>query len=371
MSDCVVIHYSEIGLKGTNRPFFEKRLSDSITARTGLSVKKEYGKLVMDFDEKKIVLLSKIPGIAYYSPALKCRLDVNEFISKAKLLVKKGTFRITAQRSNKRFSLTSMQVNSKVGEALMSKDLKVKLESPDTEVFIEVGEKNAYVYSKKIKGMGGLPLKITGKVVALVSGGIDSPVACYEMIKRGCEVVMVHFFNKREGVKEKILELAKKISEYQGKVKVYTVPFLNVQKSIIMNVPARVRMIIYRRFMMRIAELILKKEKALGLVTGDNVGQVASQTLENLRSIWSVTNENIFAPLISRDKEETVNQAKRIGTFDISIKPYSDCCSYVIAQHPETKSHVIDIEKDEESLDVNDLVLKAFSEAEVEVISSL
>ncbi|MBD3312773.1 tRNA 4-thiouridine(8) synthase ThiI, partial [archaeon] len=181
--DCVVIHYSEIGLKGKNRPYFEKRLLNNIKKKTGLEVKREYGRLVMVYDKNQIRLLKKVPGIAYYSPALRAELDLKDFIKKAESLVTKGSFRITAKRSNKSFKPNSIEINKKVGEALYNKGLKVELEKPDTEVFIEVGNKNAYLYTKKVKGLGGLPVGVTGKLVALVSGGIDSPVACYEMIR--------------------------------------------------------------------------------------------------------------------------------------------------------------------------------------------
>lgn len=363
--DCVVIHYSEIGLKGKNRPYFEKRLLNNIKKKTGLDVKREYGRLVMTYDKKKTRLLKKVPGIAYYSPALKAELDLKDFIRKAKALVTKGSFRITAKRSNKRFKPNSIEINKKVGEALYNKGLKVELEKPDTEVFIEVGNKNAYVYTKKVKGLGGLPVGVTGRLLALVSGGIDSPVACYEMIRRGCEVIIVHFYNKKKGVKEKIVQLGEKLSAYQGEIKVITIPFLELQQQVIMNVPAKQRMIIYRRLMFKIAEKLLDKEKALGFVTGDNVAQVASQTLENLKVIWRATNENVYAPLLSRDKQGIIRTAKRIGTYKTSIKPYSDCCSYLIAKHPETKADLSMIKEIEKSLKLSKLIKKALDRKEV------
>jgi thiamine biosynthesis protein ThiI len=185
------------------------------------------------------------------------------------------------------------------------------------------------------------------------------------MIKRGCEVVITHFYNNHEGVKEKILDLARVLAKYQGGIKVYLVPFLETQKQVIMKVPATHRMITYRRLMFMIAGRVLDQEFAKGFVTGDNVAQVASQTLDNLRAIWSAAKENVYAPLIGLDKEDIIKLAKKVGTYKTSIKPYSDCCSYLIAQHPETHSKITDLKAIESKLDVKSLVNKAFKEAEI------
>ncbi len=363
--DCVVIHYSEIGLKGDNRPYFENKLASNIKSITGLKVVREYGRLVMDYEKSKLNLLKNIPGIAYYSPAIRSRLNINELIIKGKELVKKGPFRVTARRSNKKFKYSSPEINRLIGEAI---DLKVNLEKPRTELFIEVGERNAYLYTKKYEGLGGLPVGVTGKLIALVSGGIDSPVACYEMIRRGCEVIMLHFFNESEGVKNKMIELAEKLSKYQGKTKLIMIPFLATQREIIMNVPAKIRMITYRRLMLKIGEEVLRQEKALGFITGDNVAQVASQTLENLKAIWAATSENVYAPLISYDKEEIIIKAKKIGTYEISIKPHSDCCSYLIAKHPETRAVINEIINSEKNLNIKELVKKALGNMSIAII---
>ncbi|MBD3311892.1 tRNA 4-thiouridine(8) synthase ThiI, partial [archaeon] len=183
--------------------------------------------------------------------------------------------------------------------------------------------------------------------------------------RRGCEVIIVHFYNKKKGVKEKIVQLGEKLSAYQGRTKVITIPFLELQQQVIMNVPAKQRMIIYRRLMFKIAEKLLEEDKALGFVTGDNVAQVASQTLENLKVIWRATKENVYAPLLSRDKQDIIRIAKMIGTYKTSIKPYSDCCSYLIAKHPETKADLDMIKKIEKPLKLDKLIKKAFEGKEV------
>ncbi len=357
--DSIIIHYSEIGLKGANRPFFERRLMSNIKRVVGVSVKREYGRLVLPY--VKPSLLRFIPGIAYYSPAVSASLDLKDIISKALSLNIKSPFRVSAKRSNKSFSLNSIEINRVVGEALVNNGLSVDLSKPRTELFIEVGERRAYLYTKKYRGVGGLPVGVTGKLVGLVSGGFDSPVACFRMIKRGCEVVIVHFFNESSGVKDKIIRLARVLARYQGSVSVYLVPFLNAQRSVIMRVPAKYRMIVYRRLMFLIANKLLSDEGAMGFVTGDNVAQVASQTLENLSVIWSAANANVYAPLIGYDKEEIISEAKRLGTYDISVIPYSDCCSYLVAKHPETKAELSVIKELESRLDLDGIINEAVS----------
>ena len=204
------------------------------------------------------------------------------------------------------------------------------------------------------------------KVVCLLSGGIDSPVAAALFLKKGVEVVLVHFYNQtpqQEGVKSKIEQLSEQLSKY-GKVKLIMIPFKDIQMAIIKSVPADYRMIVYRRMMFRIAEKIMQKEVAEALVTGDSIGQVASQTLENLRTIYSATKSTVLHPLIGRDKREIMDTAKELGTLDISNLPYEDCCSFMIAKHPSTKSRISEIEQFEKNIDVEGLVKKAVTQPE-------
>ncbi len=363
--NCIVIHYGEIGLKKTNRPFFEKKLVENIRKR-GLDARREFGRIVAGYRKGFSKILKTIPGIAYFAPAEMVEPDMDSIIKKAKELVKKGPFRISARRSNKKFRYTSMEINRMVGDAI---NLKVDLTHPKTELFIEIGENHAYLYVKKYKGLGGLPVGVTGKLISLVSGGIDSPVASYEMIRRGCEIILLHFYNNTQGLKSKITELAKKLAAYQGRIKLIIVPFLPVQQKVIMHIPAEIRMIVYRRLMLMIGEKVLKKEGALGFVTGDNAAQVASQTLENLRVIWSATRENIYAPLIGYDKQGIINIAKKIGTYQTSIIPYSDCCSYLVARHPETRATIKEVRKFEKNLEIRKLVNDSFKNREEIIIS--
>ena len=209
------------------------------------------------------------------------------------------------------------------------------------------------------------------KLVSLLSGGIDSPVSSWRMINLGCKVILVHFHNyttTSKDVKEKVVKLAKILSKYQPKTKLYLVPFKEIQTEIIKFIPSKLRMIITRRVMLRIAGRILKKEKATALVTGDNLAQVASQTLENINAIYKATKYPILTPLIGENKEEIIEKAREIGTYETSIIPYSDCCSFLIDKHPETKAKLKEIEEVEKNLEINKLVEKALNAAEIKII---
>lgn len=378
----IVIHYSEIGLKGKNRDFFEKKLMNNIRHSLGwlnADVRRLHGRIVIDYSGKNSQKyedkLKEIPGISNFSFALESGLELKDIRKVIDTLAKKQigeTFAVSTARSNKAYKITSQEINEIIGDHIREKyELGVNLRNPDTTYFIEITDKTVFLFNKKIKGIGGLPVTSSGKLVCLVSGGIDSPVAAFKMMKRGCSIVFVHFHNwskDQDIVKDKVEKIVKRLSAYQPKTKLYMVPFENLQKNIILKVPARFRMIIYRRIMFEIANAILEKEKALGLVTGDSVGQVASQTLENLNSIYSSAKFPVYSPLIGYDKEEIIDLAKKVGTYELSIMPYSDCCSFLIAKHPETRSRLGEIEQIESAIDVEKLSQKALSEAEVKNI---
>ncbi len=380
-----VVHYSEIGLKGENREFFEKKLVENINRKVkgaGALARRRFGRIIVEIrDESKAdeiaEKLSKTPGIRYFALARVCKLDI-EAIKKAAVAIlqdmKFSTFKIAASRSNKSFPYNSMEINRMVGSVVVEKlGKKVKMKEPDVVVHIEICEKEAYIYTERIEGVGGLPVSVSGRVVSLLSGGIDSPVASFLLMKRGCKIVFVHFFNEtlhsRE-VRKKIESIVRVLAEFQGESKLYMVNFGDVQREIIKVVPASYRMIIYRRFMMRIGEKIARKEGANALVTGDNVAQVASQTLDNLAAIYEATGMPVLTPLAGFDKEETIDLAKRIGTYEISIQPYPDCCSFMIAKHPETRAKLEVVKRIEENMDVEGLVEKALENTELVTIGS-
>ena len=273
----VVVHYEEIGTKGKNRSMFEKKLVDNL--RSSLSkdvydnIKRVYGRILIElkkFDEEKVrEKLKKVAGIANFSFASKTELDIEDI--KAKLLEiaeknKDKSFRISSKRGYKEFPHSSQKLNEVLGAYLIDKlKMKVNLDNPEVAFFVEVTEKGAFIYTEKTKGLGGLPVGVSGKVISLLSGGLDSPVAAWKMFKRGCSVVFVHFHNEtinKSGVEDKILKLVENLSSYQFKTKVYLIPFGKLQNEIIKVVPSKYRMIVYRRVMFKIAEKILQEEKA-------------------------------------------------------------------------------------------------------------
>uniref|UniRef100_A0A7J2TJC3 Probable tRNA sulfurtransferase n=1 Tax=Archaeoglobus fulgidus TaxID=2234 RepID=A0A7J2TJC3_ARCFL len=351
MEKVCIVHYGEIGVKGKNRDFFERKLVENI--RRFARAKRRYGWIEVKYSDGIEEKLKKVPGIRYFGVGYKTELEI-EAIKDAVLKAlpeKFETFRISASRRNKNFPLNSIELNRLIGSFVVEKTgKKVELENPDVTVWIEIGNE-ALVYTRRFEGIGGLPVGTAGKVVSLVSGGIDSPVASFLAMKRGCEVVLVHFFNKTlhsENVRKKIHMIGEKLAEYQGSIKLYMVPFENVQLEIIRIVPAKLRMVVYRRSMMRMANYIAEMEKAKAIVTGDNISQVASQTLENLNVIYSASKLAVLPPLLGFDKEEIIAIAKKIGTYDISILPYEDCCSLMVSKHPETRARLEVVEEFEE-----------------------
>ncbi len=351
-ADVAVVHYGEIGIKGRNREFFERKLIDNIRRVTGGRVRRRYGRIVVELDEvRSVERIAKVPGVKYIGIGVKTDLDMEKIKEAAFNVVSKrefNTFRVDASRSNKSFPMNSVEINREVGAYIVEKTGKrVNLKNPDVTIWIEVCEKEAYIYADRIEGVGGLPVGSAGRVVALISGGIDSPVACFMAMKRGCEVVAVHFFNRTihsPEVRKKIIVLTEKLSEYHGRMRLYMIPFQDVQVEIIKNVPPKLRMIVYRRSMMRMACAVAEKEEAKAIVTGDSLSQVASQTLDNLNVIFSASRLVVLPPLIGMDKEEIVAIAKKIGTYDISILPYEDCCTFMIARHPETRAKLSEVE---------------------------
>ena len=262
-----------------------------------------------------------------------------------------------------------MEINQRVGAYVKERSgAKVDLENAELTCWIEIVEKYALLYVERLAGPGGLPVGTSGKVVVLLSGGIDSPVAAWKMIKRGCTPVFVHFhsfpYTNKES-QEKTKQIARLLSEYALRAKLYLVPFADVQRHIMVDTPLDTRVILYRRYMLRLAQEIAHREKARLLVTGDSVGQVASQTIENIDVISRAVSMPILRPLIGDDKLEIVHVARKIGTYDISIQPDQDCCSLFVPKHPETKANSVEIEKSETRLDVAAAMNAAMESAEV------
>lgn len=373
----IICHYHEIGLKGKNRKFFEEKLVENIkkTLPKGAFefVKRISGRIIVKLNEKGVKkekeikkVLKNVLGMVYFAFAVECKQEILSIKKKAlEILRKKRTksFRVSTKRSKKEFPLTSQQINEKVGEFIVKKlKKKVNLDKPGTTCFIEIVEKYAFLYTAKIKGYGGLPVGVSAKAVVLISGGIDSPVASFLAMKRGIKVIFVHFhsapYTNKASI-EKVKRIVGLLNKFQFKSKLYLIPFASIQKEILLKVPSSLRIILYRRFMMRLAQKVAQKEKAQTLITGDSVGQVASQTLENIKVISQAVTFPILRPLICQNKEEIITLAKKIGTFDISILPHQDCCARFLPAHPETKARLKEVELAEKKLNVKNLVEKA------------
>ncbi|MFQ5648222.1 MAG: tRNA uracil 4-sulfurtransferase ThiI [Candidatus Aenigmatarchaeota archaeon] len=351
-----VIHYAEIGLKGKNRAMFEKQLVQNIQARVKGRVKRVPGRFLLETkDPKAKEKLARVFGIANFSQAVSCKPGLAEMNKAALGIMKgrKGTFKVAARREWKALPFTSMELNERVGAEVVKKlGLKVKMKKPYTTLHIEVLRDRALLYTEVLQGPGGLPIGVSGKVVCLLSGGIDSPVAGWMAMKRGCEVVFLHFWNQAMGGKGKMAQLMRELRKWQPRARLVVVPFRDIQNQIIAQVPADWRIIIYRRMMLRVAERLAGKVGAEALVTGSALGQVSSQTLSNMAAIEEAVDMPVFNPLIGFDKQEIVNLAKRVGTYSISIKPYQDCCTFMVAKHPVTRARLAGAKRLEAGLDM-------------------
>ncbi len=351
----ILFHFGELSLKGKNRCTFERQMARNIKRVIKPVLKPagfhcEHGRMLADVEDIPDGLLDHlalIPGIRNFSVAHETELSLEAIQQTAKQAVLAAygedvsgrPFRVTARRGNKQFPITSPKLNFEVGGYLKTQlDMAVNLDHPDIDVRIEIGRGAAYIYTRKIAGIGGLPVGSSGRGVAMFSGGIDSPVAAYTMMKRGMSVILVHCYNSSINRDfAKIHDLARQLSRYQGRVELFLVDLEEFQRHAIAKVPADYRMIIYKRQMIRESVKIAIKMHAQALVTGDSLGQVASQTLANIQAIYDAADLPLLSPLIGFDKEDIIRLARRIGTFDISIEEYCDICSFLIAKHPQTR----------------------------------
>lgn len=381
MESFFVIHYNELGLKKGNRDYFENILCGNINSALqdcGVErARRISGRILLPLKPDADVVeikkrLARVFGVAHFAQAWSSPQAVENIEENAWQLIQGrsfNSFRIDTRRAEKRFPLTSVEINQRVGGYVKERcGARVDLEHPELTCWIEVVEKYALIYVERLPGPGGLPVGSSGKVVVLLSGGIDSPVAAWKMAKRGCTPVFVHFhsfpYTNKES-QEKARQIARALSNYTMRAKVYMVPFAEIQRHIMVDTPLETRVILYRRFMMRLAERIARSEKARVLVTGDSVGQVASQTIENIDVISRAVAMPILRPLIGDDKVEIVEVAKRIGTYEISILPDQDCCSLFVPKHPETRADLKQVEASETRLSVEDAMKAAMGAAEV------
>jgi thiamine biosynthesis protein ThiI len=381
----ILIHYHEINLKGNNRGWFEAHLQQHIVALLkGLvhdSVQRFAGRLLIglapDSPVEEITRrLKMVFGIANLVVAWEVAAEIEAIQSGLTELISTRrfqSFKIDARRGTKDFPLNSQQLNQHLGAWVReTTKAKVQMDNPDAVFFVEIVGARAFLYFSRIPGSGGLPSGTGGKVLCLLSGGIDSPVAAYRLMRRGCRVLFIHFHSFPHTTvesQEKVRRILRILSRFQLRSQLHLVPFAEVQREIVAYAPPPLRVILYRRFMIRIAQSVAQKEKASALVTGDSLGQVASQTLENIRTVSAATTLPVFRPLIGDDKEEIVRVAREIGTYEISILADQDCCSLFVPRHPETMSSLEQAERAELDLDINRLVQSALTLATCEAIA--
>jgi len=378
----IVVHYQEIALKGKNRPWFLARLVQNLRqAVRDLDVKAVralMGRIELELGPTASVAevgerIRRTFGIANFSYAGRTALDLDRIA--AAILEDLGdrtcdSFRVSVRRADKRFPLTSPQAEREIGGRVkQARGWRVSLDDPELTIHVELLTDQAFYFFGKERGAGGLPTGTAGRVACLLSGGIDSPVAAHRMMKRGCAVTFVHFHSYpilSRASQEKARELVTLLTTWQQHSRLYLVAFGEIQQQVVLAVPGPMRVVIYRRLMMRIAERIGRARHAQALVTGEVVGQVASQTLENLAVIGSVATLPVFRPLIGMDKDEITAEAQRIGTYPISIIPDQDCCTLFTPRNPQTRARLADIEAAEQALPLDEIVEAAVRDAIVE-----
>lgn len=389
MKEVILIKNGELALKGLNRRTFEDMLIANMKRRLSDLGKFHFsaaqstivceGPQDVDYDEV-VERLLKIFGIAGLSRAAAIEKDMDKIIEvapeyTAPLLMAARTFKVEAKRSDKKFPFNSPQICRNVGGAILRKfpHLSVDVHNPDVIVNVEVRDKCTFIHGNQLKGAGGMPSGSAGKAALLTSGGIDSPVAGWMMAKRGVELCAVHFASPpytSEKAELKVHELLKKVSQYSGRIVLFVVPFTEIQELIKDNCPEDVFTIVMRRLMMRISEIIANKEGCSAMITGESVGQVASQTMPAIACTDAVATMPVFRPLIGMDKDEVIAIARKIDTFETSIQPYEDCCTVFTPKHPKTRPTVAYIDECENVIDWSEPIKRAVEGAKVTVIKS-
>ena len=389
-----LIKYAEIGVKGRNRYIFEDALVQQMKyalkrCEGEFSVRKEQGRIYVDVESEfydydgVVENLSRVFGISHICPMIqledegfeKLGQDIMSYFDEV-YPDKHITFKVNARRARKNYPKTSMEINEDLGEVLLNafEDLRVDVHKPDVMLSVEIRE-HIYVYSIVIPGPGGMPVGTAGKAMLLLSGGIDSPVAGYMIAKRGVKIDAVYFHAPpytSERAKQKVVDLAKEVSKYAGPIHLHVINFTDIQMYIYEKCPHDELTIIMRRYMMRIAETIAKQTECIGLITGESIGQVASQTMQSLAVTNEVCTLPVYRPLIGFDKIDIVDISEKIGTYETSILPYEDCCTIFVAKHPVTKPNLSIIKKHELHLTekIDELVQTALDTDEVIIVKA-
>ena len=384
-----IVRCGEVALKGMNKPYFEKTLVERIRKKLknmdGVEVSRREGLIFIRSDKKHdaesiVKNVSRVFGVASISPAVEAESELNKIGEASVEFMKKQieergvkTFKVEAKRADKKFPVKSPEIARIIGAKILigCKVLKVDVHNPECRLFIDLRKDRTYIYDEKVSGFGGLPLGTNGKGMVLLSGGIDSPVAAWMMAKRGMLLEAVHFHSypyTSPRAQQKVEELAGIVASYSGRMRMHVINLLPIQEQIVMNCPEEETTILVRRFMMRIAEKIALKNKCMMLITGENLGQVASQTAEALVVTDACVSMPVMRPLIAMDKVDIMEKANEIGTYEKSIEPYEDCCTVFLPKHPTTKPKLARIELSENRLEVNALISDAVEKVEIVTI---
>jgi thiamine biosynthesis protein ThiI len=383
----LLVRYDEIGLKGGNRKFFEscllKNIKQKLKDLDRISTRKPHGRILVDTNEtladECVKRLQEIPGIASISVGVPVESNFDDMADVGVRLIEPHLqlnpalkFCVRSRRSDKTFPKTSPEIDFEVGsrvmEQLSDKGLSVNIKHADFVLHVEIAQSGTLVFDNRHPGVGGLPVGSAGKVLSLLSGGIDSPVASYAMLRRGCRVHFIFFDNQPflgRGGLDKVLRLVNAVNRFQGHGRLFVVPFQDCQVAIRDHCRPSNRVVLYRRMMYRIAHAVSERHSCLGLVTGESLGQVASQTLENLAAVSSVVPGSVFRPLIGMDKKDIIAEAKKIDTYDISVEPHPDCCSVFMPSHPATRAKIVDLEEDEKKFPWQELMQAALDKMEI------
>lgn len=380
----ILIRYGEISTKGKNRKQFISRLRENLRFVfqdvTDLRIRSEHDRMYLrsSHEHEMAILLERLPrvfGIQSFSPVAECKTDLQEMKALAVKIVEgidyKGkTFKVNVRRAYKKFELGTYELNRDLAGHVLTTlpGMTVQMKNPEIELVVEVRENGTYMMVEKIPGATGLPVGSNGKALLLLSGGIDSPVAAYFIMKRGVRIEAIHFFSPpftSDQSLEKVKDLCQQISQFGGKVRLHIIPFTEIQQTIQQNVPENVTMTSTRRMMMKISDLVRKEIDAKVLVTGENLGQVASQTLESLAAINDVTTTPILRPLITYDKLEIIDIAQKISTYETSIRPYEDCCTVFTPASPKTKPKIDKMNYYESFTDFDEMIERAIQNREI------
>jgi tRNA uracil 4-sulfurtransferase len=377
-----LVHYHELGLKRGNRPLFLRHLARNLRRATSdrgpLTLRQVSGRVLLDLENHPDPAavrdrVQRVFGVASFALAYRVASTVDAMKSIIAWLVEGQTFasfRITARRAFKTYPMTSVELNRELGAFVLERVAsRVDLRHPEVEIHVEVMPAETFVYVDPVPGPGGLPVGASGTVAALLSGGIDSPVAAWRMMKRGCRVLFVHFHSVPylpPTSQAKARALVGLLTQWQYDSTLILVPFAEIQREVVLTVPPPARVVVYRRLMVRIAEALAKKHGAVALTTGESLGQVASQTLSNIARIDEAAGMPILRPLIGMDKLEITDQARRLGTFEISIEPDADCCTLFVPKHPATRMSEHEVSAVESRLDIARLVASGCDGASVE-----